>query len=266
MSGQSKGACSDMKRIDSLSVLAASVLGCCWLAAPAHSAEGDWQQTVVIYGMGAALDGTAQIGDVEVPVDLSISDVFDALEMGAMGAYRIANDTWSFMADVTYMGLGATVKSQRDIAKAEIDMDQMTVMGTLGRRWTDHLEFLFSLAYVDLSTELTVTVDNPLTPGELRRKAAEDASWVDPLVGLQYHVPFADNWRFNLRGDIGGFGIGSDLTWQLLTTLRWQANDTFGVVAGYRVISFDYEDGKGSDYERYDLTEQGPLVGMTISF
>jgi len=32
------------------------------------------------------------------------------------------------------------------------------------------------------------------------------------------------------------------------------------------VISFDYEDGKGSNYERYDLTEQGPLVGMTISF
>ena len=255
-----------MMRCKLLSLFALAVFGSLGPVALVNAAEGDWQKTVVIYGMGAAIDGTAQIGDVEVPVDLSISDVFDSLEMGAMGAYRIANDTWSFTADVTYMGLGATVKSERDIAKAEIDMDQITVMGTLGRRWTDHLDFLFSLAYVDLSTELTVTVDNPLTPGDERRKATEGASWVDPLVGLQYHVPFADHWRFNLRGDIGGFGIGSDLTWQLLTTLHWQANDTIGVVAGYRVISFDYEDGKGSNYERYDLTEQGPLVGMTISF
>ena len=46
----------------------------------------------------------------------------------------------------------------------------------------------------------------------------------------------------------------------------WQASEAIGVFFGYRLISFDYEDGSGRDYQRYDLTEQGPLVGMSVSF
>jgi len=100
------------------------------------------------------------------------------------------------------------------------------------------------------------------------RKASVDADWVDPMLGLQYNAPFADDWRLNLRGDIGGFGIGSDLSYQVLANVHWQANERIGLVIGYRLIGFDYEDGnKGSaNYQRFDLTEQGPLVGMTISF
>jgi hypothetical protein len=64
----------------------------------------------------------------------------------------------------------------------------------------------------------------------------------------------------------GGFGIGSDLTYQVLTGFRWQANETVGAVLGYRLSAFDYEDGAGRNYQRYDLLEQGPLAGITISF
>jgi len=54
----------------------------------------------------------------------------------------------------------------------------------------------------------------------------------------------------------------------VLANVRWQANERIGLVIGYRLIGFDYEDGnKGSaNYQRFDLTQQGPLVGMTISF
>lgn len=249
-----------MKRFSQRSVVAALMLGSC--AAPAGAAEGDWQHTVVIYGMGAALDGDATIGDLTVPIDLSMSDVFDALEMGAMLAYRADNGTWSFTADTTFMGLGATAETDRGLVKGDVDMDQFTLMGTLGRRLTPHLEALLGLLYIDLSTDLKVT--GPLET----RTASESASWVDPMLGLLYSAPFADDWHFGLRGDVGGFGIGSQFSYQVLASVRWQANDTIGVVAGYRLIGFDYEDGnKGSsDYERYDLTEQGPLLGMTISF
>lgn len=256
-----------MGRLTRLAVLAGTVAGgCCALVAPAHAEGSDWRHTVVIYGMGAAIDGTAQFGDVAVPVDVSIAELFDALEMGAMGAYRIANDTWSVTVDATYMGLGGTSESDHGRIKGDMDLDQVTLMGTLGRRVGEHTELLFSLAYVDLSTELEVTTRHPLTGAVIRREAGEDASWVDPLVGLQFNWPLATDWRANLRGDIGGFGIGSDLTWQMLASVHWQAGERVGLVCGYRVISFDYEDGDGSDYERYDLVEQGPLLGVTISF
>lgn len=82
------------------------------LPASAQSDAGDWKHTFVLYGMGAAIEGTAGLRDFEVPVDLSISDVFDALEMGTMAAYRGENDAWSVTVDATFMGLGATSRSQ----------------------------------------------------------------------------------------------------------------------------------------------------------
>jgi len=228
-------------------------------AAAAPAAEG-WRHTAVVYGMGAAIDGSARVGDVEVPLDVSMSEVFDALEIGAMTAWRADNGTWSIMADATFMGLGGTSRTEGGRVKGDLDLDQMTLMGTVGRRWTEHLEVLFGLAYVDLDTRLEVS-----GPAAVREAEAA-VDWIDPTVGLAWHRPFADRWRLNLRGDVGGFGVGSDLLVHLLANVHWQTSERVGFVFGYRVISFDYEDGEGRSYQRYDLTEQGPLAGVTFSF
>src|SRR5512133_570778 len=67
------------------------------LSAPAALADeavadsGEWKQTVFLYAMGAAIDGTSQIGRLQLPVDISMSDLFDALKFGGMAAYRVEN-------------------------------------------------------------------------------------------------------------------------------------------------------------------------------
>ena len=236
------------------------------LAARPATAEEAWQHTLFVYGMGAAIDGTAQIGPLKVPVDVSISELFDALEFGAMAAYRADNGTWSYTVDATYMALGGSSKTDRGNVLGKVDIDQITLMGTVGRRLTPNLEALFSLGYFDLSTKLKVRTTNPITGEVTTRRAGKDPSWVDPLVGLQFSTPIGERWRFGLRGDIGGFGIGSDLSYHALATLRWAASEKVGVFFGYRLIAFDYEDGKDLKYERYDLTEQGPLAGVSVTF
>lgn len=232
-------------------------------AVVAQEAPDAWRQTVLIYGMGAAIDGTAQIGSVSVPVDVSISDLFDALEFGGMAAYRVENDVWSFTADATFMGLGGQDTTQGGLVRGAMDIDQFTLMATAGRRVSERLELLFGLAYVDLSAELKVA---GTVGGQLDVRAERDADWIDPTIGLQFNTPIGTGWRLNLRGDVGGFGVGSDLMYQALVNVRWQASDRVGVVMGYRLISFDYEEGSGQGYQRYDLTEQGPLVGVAVSF
>ena len=237
------------------------------LAVPsgAHADEtaGGWRQTVVIYGMGAAMSGTAQLGEVEVPVGLSASDLFDLLEFGAMAAYRVENDTWSFTTDATFVGLGRTATTEGGLLRGEVDIDQFTLMGTAGRRLTDNVEFLFGLAYLDLSSDVKVES----TSGDaVNLRISADADWIDPTLGLRYSIPLGEAWRLNLRGDIGGFGIGSDFMWQALATAQWRVSDTAGVIFGYRAIGFDYEQGKDQNYQHYDLIEQGPVVGVTISF
>ena len=232
----------------------------------AQDTSRSWDHSVYIYVMGAAIDGKAQIGPVEVPVDLSASDVFSALEFGAMAAYRAENDTWSFSADTTYMGLAGSDTTEGGLLLGTLDVDQFTLMASVGRRVSENAEVLFGLAYVDLGVDLRVTSTGPL-PVDLA--ASRDADWVDPTVGLRYSAPISDKWRLNLRADVGGFGVGSELMYHLLANVEWRASESVGMVFGYRLIDFDYEDGNeslGGNYEKYDLTEQGPLVGVSISF
>jgi hypothetical protein len=177
-----------------------------------------------------------------------------------MGAYRIENDQWSFAGDLTYMNLGQSQRTEQGRASLGLDVDQLTFMATAGRRVTPHLEALFSLAYFDVSADLRVRLLQQV------RTASRDASWVDPLVGLNYEVPVSGRLSFTLRGDVGGFGVGSDLTWHALTKLSYQHSDRFSWYLGYRAIAYDYEDGKGRNFQHYDLVQHGPGAGIAFHF
>jgi hypothetical protein len=228
--------------------------------AMAQESPGDWRQTIYLYGMGAAIDGDAQVGPLTVPVDISISDLFDSLDLGGMAAYRIDNGTWSFSGDLTYMDLGWSRATQQGRAGASLDVEQLTLMATVGRRVSPRLEALFTLAYFDLSSDLS---------GQVLQQTFElsrDADWVDPLIGLNYRRPLNEKWTLDLRGDVGGFGVGSDLTLHGWVKVVHQNTPTFSWFAGYRYIAYDYETGSGLNFQRYDLAQQGPGVGLAWSF
>ena len=89
-------------------------------------------------------------------------------------------------------------------------------------------------------------------------------SWVDPLVGVRWVWPFAEKWALALMGDIGGFGVGSEFTWQGLFRIDYQPWKNVALTAGYRAIYQDYEDGtRGTqDYFAMDATYHGPLLGI----
>jgi hypothetical protein len=226
-----------------------------------QAGSSEWRHTVTLYGMGAAIDGTSQIGDLEVDIDISISELFEALEFGAMAAYRAQNDRWSVTLDSTWMALAGEQVTPQGRVSGKVDMDQFTFMASAGRRVTPNLEVTAGVAYFDLSTKLVVT--GPLDV----RQARADVSWVDPTVGLRYALPFAGNkWTFVARGDIGGFGVGSDFLYHLAMTFHRQQTENLSWFMGYRIIDFDYEEGAGMDYRAYDMNQQGPGVGLSWSF
>ena len=74
---------------------------------------------------------------------------------------------------------------------------------------------------------------------------------------------------FSARADIGGFGVGSDLTWNLVGLLGYEF-DLLGapatVLGGYRVLYQDYENGNGSDKFAYEIYTYGPILGLKVVF
>jgi hypothetical protein len=79
----------------------------------------------------------------------------------------------------------------------------------------------------------------------LWRKIAENTpAWVDPVVGVRWIPQISENWHFILKGDIGGFGVASDFTWNLQGGFVWDATDYLSLVFQYHAVSVDYSTGK----------------------
>jgi len=244
-----------MRIIQNLTMLGAALLASTSL----HAA--DWTHEVAPYLWGTSLEGTTTVGPVSTDVDASFSDILDALEFGAMGSYRGSRDRISVMFDVVYAALGGDGKGPAGAVKANVDVDQLILEGDFGYALTDNLHGLIGLRYVDLETK--VTVKGPL--GD-KRSVKGRADWVDPVIGLYYIWPFSDRWSLSLRGDIGGFGVGSEFAWQGVGILRWQTSPRVGVLFAYRYLSNDYDEGKGTDYFKYDMSMQGPALGVVFTF
>jgi hypothetical protein len=238
----------------------AALIGAALLAAAPLHAEG-WTQEFAPYLWGAGMDGTAGVRDVTADVNQSFGDILDNLEMGFMGMYRASKDRYSVTVDGVYMGLGTTVRGPGGLTKADVDLNQSALEVDGGYEVVDRLVVFGGLRYNNMNTKLQVTgaLDNV-------RKADATEDWIDPVIGAHYTLPFNDQWSANFRGDIGGFGIGSDFAWQGIATLRWQATPGLGVLAAYRYMAMDYDNGSDNDYFKYDMALSGPALGAVFTF
>ncbi len=70
--------------------------------------------------------------------------------------------------------------------------------------------------------------------------------WVDPVVGLRLRHQFSPGRELQLRGDIGGFGVGSDFSWQLFGGYSFQLGERWNGVIGYRALSVDFSEESGN--------------------
>jgi hypothetical protein len=73
-----------------------------------------------------------------------------------------------------------------------------------------------------------------------------------------------------LRGDVGGFGAGSEFSWNVLGAYSFEIGTHYGVtysgVLGYRALSVDFEKGSGLNRYEYDVIQHGPVVGLMMRF
>jgi hypothetical protein len=87
-------------------------------------------------------------------------------------------------------------------------------------------------------------------------------SWVDPVLGARFRIGLPKNFFADLKGDAGGFGVGSQLTYQIYSGIGKELKQKYSLLLGYRYMYVDYKNGGFL----YDIHMNGLLAGFNVRF
>jgi len=243
-------------------------------AAPPQPTQpgSEWTFAAAPYFWAAGLEGDVGVFGVQpVHIDMSFGDIFDDLRFGGMLVAEAHNGTWGVFGDLIYVETEAEASVTRSLAgipatlAANVETRSLTAT-ILG----EYRVVAKPTATVDLMAGARIwSVDNDigvslaLDGPPIRSLSGSDGStWVDPMLGIRGRVDINPSWYLTGWGMIGGFGAGSDLTWDVLASVGYQWNQSFSLVAGYRALGVDYD----NDGFIYDVVQHGPILGAVIRF
>jgi len=225
-----------------------------------------WNFLTDVYFMFPYMDGETGKGDLlSVPVDASPGDIFSKLKMAAMLYFEAKTDKWAVTSDLVYMNLNQEITEGTVFHSGEVTAKEFI--------W-EPAGFYRIIPFWELGiggrlTSLTTDIDalrNVFPAGTEAVTASGSKTWFDPVIITRLSADINEKWLFQFRGDVGGFGIGSDLTWQLQAYAGYRFGKIFQLTAGYRVLSIDYD--KGADTERfiYNVNTFGPVIRLGFNF
>lgn len=117
---------------------------------------------------------------------------------------------------------------------------------------TDHaLEFLAGFRAVWHSLDIAVE------PGtQIARE-----NWVEPVVGARYYANMGKSFWTTIDGNIGGFGIGSEVAWELAGTLAFRVSRRIDFTLAMRYLQTEYANSS-TGYMWDEGVSQGWHLGL----
>jgi hypothetical protein len=207
----------------------------------------------------ANIEGDTTLGQKTNSTKVDFSEVFDNLE----GAFSINfsgmhKSNFGFMFDYLYLSVSA---DKATILGTNLDVGLTTKLAQLAGTYRfgsepHTFDAVAGIRY--LGVEVDVDFDR------LPISLSEEKYVVDPIIGMRYKWKIADKWDLKLYGDIGGFGIGSDFTWQALGVVDFWPWQHVGFTGGYRALNYEFEDDKGATTFELDLLLHGPILGVSF--
>lgn len=230
----------------------------------AQSSSNEWQFAIAPYVWLAGMDGSLTIGGHEEgDGSVDFDNIIDSLEFAFMGHFDMRNEHWVISSDLLFLDLGGS----RDYTEGDdtlgtvstgFDATLFEVVG--GYRVTPAVTLLAGARLVDMG--MSISWEGTLED----RRLDASKTFVDPLVGLHVFAPLSQKWWFGFRGDVGGFGVGSELTWQAYADIGFRVSHVVSVLAGYHVIDMDYESATDVVPVELDIQVSGPQIAIAFTF
>ncbi|HUH27686.1 hypothetical protein [Gelidibacter sp.] len=221
--------------------------------------EKTWSFLLEPYVLFPFMNGDVGVGTLpNVTVDADVSDIFSNLKIGAMLYAEAHTEDWVISSDIIYMNLKQDVKREGIINAGSLQAKQFAWELSGLRTVLPWLDLGLGARLNSLSTEVGLTINKPNEATNRNKKVSE--TWVDPILIARIKNASDEKIQYQFRGDIGGFGIGSDFAFQLQAYIGYRFSELFQLSAGYRIISMDYEKGSEENRFMYDVDTSGPVV------
>ena len=225
-----------------------------------------WHFLAEPYIMFPYMDGETGIGNqLILPVEANPGDIFNKLQIGAMLFLEAQTDKWAITSDLVYMKLNQEITPGILIHEGDVTAKQLIWEAAGLYRISRCLEVGAGgrINYVQTSVDALVKV---IPAGTEPISGRHHKTWFDPVLIARWKTDVKDKWLFQLRGDLGGFGVGSDFTWQLQGYVGYRFTPVFQLSAGYRFLSTEYYAGEEPKDFVFDVNEFGPVIRFGFNF
>jgi len=258
-----------------------------------------WRLRAASYGWLMSVGGSLTAKGQAVDVSASFIDLIQKSDslIGYMGYFEADRGPVGFFADAVFARLGfasGTLGYRNPVPGLKVSTAanaamtySMTIIEAAGtyqlRRWVgpsgtatavDALAgFRLWNQAVDLNLDVVGAADFSRL-GFQRGLGFSTAStgsltWVDPVIGLRLRHQLTPRQEVVVLGDIGGFGLQSNLTWQAFAgyNAAWQFTGfQLAAVVGFRALGVDYSGSSGAAMNTVNLVLYGPVIGGSIRF
>jgi opacity protein-like surface antigen len=179
-----------------------------------------------------------------------------------MGVGEARYGRFGFLSDVMYLKVSDDSHVDARLVDADIDLTDETFTGLAAAEYRLIEEEGGSLDALAGARVWWVNAELDFSGAFFNASGSDSDTWVDPIIGLKGRLDFSPEFFLTSWAMIGGFGVSSDFTWDLMGGLGYNASDSISLVAGYRGLSVDYE----NDGFKFDVVMHGPFLGAVFQF
>ena len=229
----------------------------------AGTVSSRWRGAVTPYLFLARLDGSVSAGRLGNDISVPAGTLLDELEFAAAGRFEVGKGHWTGLFDVNYLALG----DQADLplgGRLDVDIDMLTFEAALAYRLGSQdsgLDILGGIRYVRQNFKGNRT--GGVGAGRMRQFTPD---WVDPIVGIRFRHELSPRTFLLLRGDIGGFGAGSEFSWNIEAGGEFRFTRHLGLQILFKALDLDYQEGSGPSFYEYDVVSPGVVLAFPIRF
>jgi hypothetical protein len=232
------------------------------------STPGGYQFFVTPYLWLASVHATTKTPlarEPEVNSNVSTIDLLSHLDgVPVMGSVEVRYGRLGFLGDVIHLPVSTDITT-RDVLVQGGNAKMRANTGTgmvLYREFEDPVQFVDAgIGFRAWGFSMDVNLNGGLLPATSVNRSA---GWTDPLLGGRYHRDLGNGFGLTAYGDLGGFGVGAHIDWQLIGTVDYAPNPWLNLHLGYRSLNFNYQaSGKNLGF---DVHMRGPMLAGTFRF